>query len=203
MTNSPTRPNAPERDGFDRLFQGILIVSVVLGSWLGMQAVHELGHVLGAWATGGTVARVVLHPLTISRTDLDSNPRALVVVWAGPVFGVLVPLVLWGLAEGLRLRGAFVWRFFAGFCLIANGMYIAVGSFDGVGDCGEMLRHGSPPWTLWLFGGMAVPAGLWLWHRQGRHFGLGIVGKVDRGVAYVCLVGFVVQAIACFLVGGE
>ena len=31
-----------------RLHQSILIASTVLGSWLGMQAVHESGHVLGA-----------------------------------------------------------------------------------------------------------------------------------------------------------
>ena len=31
----------------------ILLVSVILASWLGMQAVHEYGHVLGAWLTGG------------------------------------------------------------------------------------------------------------------------------------------------------
>jgi predicted Zn-dependent protease len=48
----------------------MLIGSTVVGSWLGMQAVHELGHVLGAWWTDGDVSRVVLHPLSISRTDL-------------------------------------------------------------------------------------------------------------------------------------
>src|SRR6266852_2985807 len=103
----------------------VLIVSTVLGSWLGMQAVHEFGHVLGARLTGGRVAQVVLHPLTISRTDLSHNPRPLLVVWAGPAFGVLLPLALWGVAAGLRLPGAFVLRFFAGFCLLANGAYIA------------------------------------------------------------------------------
>src|SRR5260221_4916233 len=53
-----------------RFHQIILIVSTLLGSWLGMQAVHELGHVIGAWLTGGQVSQVVLHPLTISRTHL-------------------------------------------------------------------------------------------------------------------------------------
>jgi hypothetical protein len=71
-----------------RLNQIVLIVSTVLGSWLGMQAIHESGHVLGAWLTGGRVARMVLHPLTISRTELAHNPNPLAVVWAGPVFGV-------------------------------------------------------------------------------------------------------------------
>jgi hypothetical protein len=172
-----------------RLHQVILIVSVVLGSWLGMQAVHESGHALAACLTGGRVARMVLHPLTISRTDLNHNPRPLVVAWAGPVFGTLLPLAFWMVAAWLRLPGAFVVRFFAGFCLIANGAYIAGGSFDGIGDCGEMLRHGSALWQLWLFGLVTLPAGLWLWHRQGPYFGLGSAeGRVRAGVAYASLV---------------
>src|SRR5262245_333403 len=108
-----------------------------------MQAIHESGHVFGAWLTGGRVARVVLHPLTISRTDLEDNPSPLVVVWAGPIIGVVIPFLLWLIAVVVGLHGAFVLRFFAGFCLLANGLYIGVGSFDQVGDCGEMLRHGS------------------------------------------------------------
>jgi hypothetical protein len=156
-----------------RVPQCLLIVSTLLASWLGMQAIHEAGHIVAARLTGGVVARVVLHPLTISRTDLAHNPAPLVVVWAGPLFGVLVPLLVWATAALARLRGAFLLRFFAGFCLIANGAYIAGGSFDGIGDAGDMLRHGAPMWQLWLFGVLTLPAGLWLWHGQGEHFGLG------------------------------
>jgi hypothetical protein len=187
-----------------RLRQGVLIGSTVLGSWLGMQAVHESGHVLGAWLTGGRVARVVLHPLTISRTDLADNPRPLLVVWAGPAFGVLLPLAVWGAAAGWRLPGAFVLRFFAGFCLVANGSYIAGGSFDGIGDCGEMLRHGSSLWQLWLFGAVTVPAGLWLWHRQGPHFGLGASGgRVSAAVAWASFAVCLALLALGFAVGGE
>src|SRR5947209_1664490 len=139
--------------------QCILIVSTVVASWLGMQAVHESGHVVGAWLTGGRVAKVVLHPLTISRTDLAHNPNPLAVVWAGPLLGVLLPVAFWGVAAGLRMPGAFLLRFFAGFCLIGNGAYIAGGSFGGIGDCGEMLRHGSSIWQLWLFGVVTIPIG--------------------------------------------
>jgi hypothetical protein len=182
----------------------VLIASTLLGSWLGMQAVHESGHVLGAWLTGGRVARVVLHPLTISRTDLADNPYPLAVVWAGPVVGVAAPLLLWALAAGVRMPGAFGLRFFAGFCLIANGLYIGVGSFGGVGDCGEMLRHGSELWHLWAFGAAAAPLGLWLWHGQGPHFGLGAAdGQVSRGVAYGSLVVCLALLVLGFAVGGE
>src|SRR3954468_21842305 len=102
-----------------------------------MQVVHEFGHVLGAHLTGARVERVVLHPLTISRTDLADNPRPLTIAWAGPVFGILAPLCVWVIAAAARMPGAFVLRFFAGFCLVANGLYIGVGSFGHVGDCGE------------------------------------------------------------------
>lgn len=136
-----------------------------------MQAVHELGHVAGAWVTGGKVACVVLHPLTISRTDLADNPHPLSVVWAGPVLGVLFPLLLWAITTRVRPHEAFLARFFAGFCLLANGLYIGIGAFDRVGDCGEMLKHGSALWQLWLFGALVTPGGLLLWHGLGPHFG--------------------------------
>ncbi len=150
-----------------------LITIMIIGSWLGMQAVHELGHIIGAWASAGRISCVVLHPLTISRTDLVENPHPLLVVWAGPILGSLIPLGLWGTTRWLRLSESFLARFFAGFCLVANGLYIGVGAFDRVGDCGEMLKHGSPIGMLWLFGALATPLGFLIWHRQGKHFGWG------------------------------
>jgi hypothetical protein len=66
----------------NRVHQAVLVFSTVLGSWLGMQDVHELGHVTAAWLTGGRVSHVVVDPLAISRTDLSENPRPLVVVGA-------------------------------------------------------------------------------------------------------------------------
>jgi hypothetical protein len=151
----------------------MLVVALLPLCWLGMMIVHELGHVLGAWATGGRVERVVLHPFTISRTDVMPNPRPLIVTWAGPVIGVLLPMLVLAAWRLRRAPGLHFWRFFAGFCLIANGLYLAAGSFDRVGDAGDLLRHGAAPWQLWLFGLLTVPAGFALWHGQGRHFGLG------------------------------
>jgi len=191
-------------DSMKRLHQAVLIGSTILASWLGMQAVHECGHVLGALVTGGEVKKVVLHPLTISRTDLARNPCPLLVVWAGPVFGVLFPLALWGAASALRMPGSFVVRFFAGFCLIANGTYIAIGSFDEVGDCSEMLRHGSQPWQLWLFGAITIPLGFALWHRQGTYFGLGPTnGEVNPRLACIILLLCLGLVVIEFSVGRE
>jgi len=187
-----------------RLHQIILVASTLLGSWFAMQAVHESGHVIGALVTGGRVARVTLNPFRISRTDLAHNPNPLVVVWAGPVIGVTVPLLIWGVAVAARMSAAFLPRFFAGFCLLANGAYIGVGSFDRVGDCGEMLLHGSELWQLWLFGAVTAPFGLWLWHGLGPHFGFGPAkGQVNHQTAYGCLVVCVALFVFGLVVGGE
>jgi hypothetical protein len=115
-----------------------------------------------------------------------------------------MPLLLWLLAAGRRLPGTFVLRFFAGFCLIANGAYLAAGAWAGIGDAGDLLRHGSPTWCLWLFGVVAVPAGLWLWHRQGRHFGLGAEpDHVPVGVVCGVCVACAGLAIVGLLLGGR
>jgi hypothetical protein len=147
--------------------QVLFTVAWLALGWLGMQAVHEAGHVAGAWVSGGNVRRVVLHPLAISRTDVAPNPHPALVVWAGPVLGCLVPLLLFVLVPRRRATARALAQFFAGFCLLANGAYIALGSFDAVGDCGEMLRTGTPHWVMIAFGLITMPLGLVLWHRLG------------------------------------
>ncbi len=171
-----------------RFHQILLVGSYLPLCWLAMMAAHELGHVAAGWTTGGTVTKVVLHPLAISRTDVWPNPHPLVVVWAGPLLGSTLPLGIWLVLRFFRLPALYLARFLAGFCLIANGAYIGVGSFKQVGDAGEMIRHGTPAWILWAFGGVTFPAGLALWHRLGPHFGLGESrGRVDRRAAYLSL----------------
>ena len=183
----------------NRLHQVLLIGTFLPLCWLAMMAVHELGHVVGAVATGGSVERVVLHPLTISRTDVLPNPSPRLVVWAGPIGGVLLPLALLLAARAGRFQWAYLIQFFAGFCLIANGAYIGIGSFGKIGDAGDMLRHGSPTWTLWLFGIVTFPFGLYLWNGLGPQFGLGTAaGKVDHWAAYASSGLFLLTVVAEF-----
>ncbi len=159
--------------------RAIYWLASVLLVWLLMQAVHESGHVLGAWLTGGHITTVVLHPLAISRTDASPNPHPLIEVWAGPLVGVLFPVVAWRISlPGLR-GGLVSWlRFFAGFCLIANGCYLGYGVIEPIGDAEELVRLGTPPWTLGLFALLTVSLGLSLWHGLGAEFGLGPNGKL-------------------------
>ncbi len=147
-----------------------------------MQIVHEAGHVLAAWLTRGTVTAVVLHPLAISRTDVSPNPQPLVVVWGGPIIGCALPMFAWWLTSKAGLPSIHLWRFFAAFCLVANGVYIGYGVIEPVGDAHDMLRLGTPPWLLAAFGMVTIPIGFALWNRQGKHFGFGeVAGVVCRG----------------------
>ena len=179
----------------------MLIASTFVLSWLGMQAVHELGHVLGARASGETVSKVVLHPLVISRTDASHERHPLRVVWGGPILGSLLPLVVLGISRLIRPGDSSLFQFFAGFCLVANGLYLGVGSFGGVGDAGDLIRYGAPRWTLFAFGLACVPLGLSLWNGLGRHYGLGrSSGKVDRKAAVATLGLVLIVVLVEFLV---
>lgn len=175
--------------------RSLLIVSLLALSWLLMQAVHELGHVMHARWSGVPIERVILHPLALSETVLtqDTSPF---IAWAGALWGVAIPLAIWAILAKAWPQQAHLARFFAGFCLVANGVYLGVGAFARVGDAGDLLRHGAAPWQLLLFGLVTVPAGFWLWNGQGAKFGLGPNPEpVDRSTALVLAVAIVVLAV--------
>ncbi len=160
-----------------RLAQWVLISSFLAFSWLGFMAVHEFGHVLAAWLTGGSIERVTLHPLQISWTALMTNPHPQLVAWGGPVFGVLIPVILVAIGRITRIAGLYLLRFFAGFCLVANGVYLLIDAFERNGDGGALLRHGAAVWELFLFSVLTTPAGFWMWNGLGPFFGVGKSAK--------------------------
>ena len=131
--------------------------------------IHELGHVLAAWWSGATVERVVLLP--ISRTDTSNVESPLFVYGAGAVFGAVLPLLFWWTTCRLRWKAAYLFRFFAGFCLVANGVYIGC-DFSTIGptDGGLLIEHGASRLILVLFGIVCVSGGMFLWHGQSRFF---------------------------------
>ncbi len=185
-----------------RLLQITLIASTFGFCWLGMQIVHESGHVASAWAGGETVSRVVVHPLALSRTDVTHARHPLLVIWGGPILGSLLSLLALGVSKLAHAKLVYLVRFFAGFCLIANGAYLGVGGFSDVGDAGDLLRYGAPPWTLVAFGLVCVPLGLSLWNGLGPHFGLGSSkGEVGRGASLGMFVFFLIVVGVEMLVG--
>jgi hypothetical protein len=171
-----------------RCFQILLILSFIAFSWLAFMVVHEFGHALTAWLTGGSVSLVILHPLQISWTTFSRNPHPQLVAWGGPVLGALLPCAALMIARLLRSPGLYLFRFFAGFCLIANGLYLIVDSFGRGGDGGTLIRDGASQWELLLFGILTVPPGFWLWHGLGAKFGLGASGgRVSRSAVFVSI----------------
>lgn len=145
--------------------------------WLLMMAVHELGHCLHAWATGGRVVRVVLHPLQFSRTDVVPNPSPAAVAWGGVIWGTLIPVVVWLGAAAMRMRISPWLRAFAGFCAVANGVYLAAGVVIPAGDTEDLLRLGVSRWVLASVGGPMAVAGFWIWHGLGPWLGLFLVTR--------------------------
>lgn len=144
------------------------ILLALYPAWLAMMALHEGGHVLHAVVSGGRVARVTIPLLGFSYTELSSNPWPGFVAWGGPVWGSVIPLVAWLLARRVVRRWAFAFQFFAGFCLIANGVYIAAATPEAIGDAETLLRTGTPAVVLYAFGATVAMAGLYLWHDLGR-----------------------------------
>lgn len=152
----------------------LALVCACLGAgWLAMQAVHELGHVLGAWVSGGEVLRVELHPLAFSRTLLGRNPHPQLVCWAGPLLGCLLPALAWGALRWAERGRAYLARFFLGLCLLANGLYLGTGPWTRGGDPGDLLALGTPAWVLVALGVGASAAGLGCWNGLGAAFGVG------------------------------
>jgi len=152
-----------------RFHQAVFLLLFLTACWFGMLSIHELGHVLAAWSSGAAVERVVIFP--ISRTDTVNVEYPLFLYSAGAVFGSVFSVLLWLIAKGIRLKTAHLFRFFAGFCLIANGAYIGFDfSIVGPTDAGLLIEHGASRLTLVLFGVLCVSGGLFLWHGQSRNF---------------------------------
>lgn len=137
-----------------------------------MMSIHEAGHAVGAVAAGGHVTRVVLSPISFSRTDVAPNPAPLTVVWCGPLIGAALPCLLCAAVTLLRWPFRRWLKALSGFCLVANGLYLASGTVTPAGDTQELIRLGVPPPILCAVGVPLLISGLWLWHTLGRRWGL-------------------------------
>ncbi len=185
MKDSRLRAGTVEKSREANLKRALLITSTVIFSWLAMQAVHETGHILHARVSGGKVTRVVLHPLEISRTDVEPNPHPQFVAWGGPIWGSVWPLVVLGAVRAARWHHAWLAAFFAGLCLVANGAYLLGGAFYPAGDAEVLLQQGAPRSALLGFGIVATASGFYLWNGLGKYFGWGQDAQpVERNVVW-------------------
>ena len=99
----------------------IALIAAAIWMWLAMLLTHELGHVVGAMFSGGTIVAVELRPGLLPHTLVEPNPRPGVVLWSGILSGWLAPQMT---APAWRVRAGFigpVLRAWAAFCLLAGG----------------------------------------------------------------------------------
>ncbi|HEV3344814.1 MAG TPA: M50 family metallopeptidase [Pirellulales bacterium] len=66
-----------------RPFTCLFIAAAIAAAWLGMTALHELGHVLNAWLSGGRVVGLELPPRGLGHTQVSPNPHPQFVAWGG------------------------------------------------------------------------------------------------------------------------
>ncbi len=177
------------RAPYCRLWQLGFWISFLALCWLWMMYMHEFGHILFAIFTGAHISRVDLAPWQFSYTQLTYNPYPLVVTWAGLCIGALIPVLIWWCWRRWQLAGEYLARFFAGFCLIANGTYWAGGVWLEAGDAADAVRFGTPTWVCVLTGVTCVVVGLYFWDGLRGHLGRGKAdGHVDPRVVLAFLV---------------
>lgn len=112
-----------------------------------MITAHELGHIAGGWIGGATLRQFDLAPWRLPYSLHQPDPHPLLTLWAGPILGVALPVAL---AAVIRLRWAW---FVAYFCILANGVYLAVAwmAGDRFLDTPRLLAAGASPITIALF----------------------------------------------------
>jgi len=147
-------------------------------------AIHELGHALAMWATGGSVTRLMLHPFSWSQISYGAPPTCpLLVESAGVVFASSCGLLL--LVVIRPGRGAWtVPLAMTGLCtLVVNGLYLTVDSlFLAGGDATHLILLGTPrPFVILTGVGLTV-LGLAVGHLLLPRIGLtaadGVVSRI-------------------------
>ncbi|WP_145246566.1 hypothetical protein [Aeoliella mucimassa] len=112
-----------------------------------MTTTHEVGHLVGGYLSGGTLRQAELRPWHLPHSRFSPDPRPLITLWSGPVLGVLVPIAL---AAIIRRR----WGWFvANFCLLANGVYLALAwtTGDQLLDTARLFSAGASRWSVAVF----------------------------------------------------
>ena len=157
-SKQPENNSLPHRrDMRQTLIHGCRLLLLLAASFCVMAFTHEVGHLVGGHLAGATLQSASLWPWQLPYSIFSPDPRPLVTLWAGPVLGVIVPVVA---AWAIRRRTAW---FIANFCLLANGTYLALGwvSGDSHLDTARLLANGASPFTISTFCLISIMSGYW------------------------------------------
>ncbi|WP_146580826.1 hypothetical protein [Neorhodopirellula pilleata] len=108
---------------------------------------HEIGHLIGGWCGGATLTGYSVSPWRLPFSLHNPDPNPMLTLWAGPVLGVTLPIL-----AALLIRQSWCW-FVADFCLLANGVYLALAWWAGDRflDTPRMLAAGVAPISIITF----------------------------------------------------
>lgn len=140
-----------------RRWMALLIVDIGW-LWVLMLLTHEVGHGVAALLTGGEIVSADLRPGVLGHTLVEPNPQPHWVVWGGFLSGCAVPLGAWGVVRIAVPKLSGDLGLLSGFCLLANGAYLAAGGGESLTDTGVLLSLGWPYPVLMAIGLLlAVP----------------------------------------------
>ncbi len=162
-----TAAGRPARNGSEWISAvGSRQIALLFGSFCfgynAATALHELGHALAAWMTGGAVQTMILHPFSTSFTEIASDPHPRITHIAGVVFGPAVALLGVWVAWPVRSAYCMPIHLTGVTALASSGIYLLIGTVMGVGDADDLLRMGVPAFPLILGGSLLLAGSLML-----------------------------------------
>lgn len=116
-------------------------------SWVVMTFTHEMGHIVGNLCCGGSVKSASVVPWRVPYSIFEPDPMPLVTLWSGLIAGALIPVL-----AAVFINNVSAW-FVAYFCMLANGIYIAIAWVTGERylDTTRLLEHGASPISIFLY----------------------------------------------------
>ena len=110
---------------------------------------------VGGWIGGATLTDFEIAPWRLPYSLHNPDPYPLLTLWAGPILGVLIPGLI-----------AFLFRhqwlvFIADFCMLANGVYLALAWIvdDRFLDTPRLLQSGASPVTIAVYCALSIGVG--------------------------------------------
>ncbi len=128
---------------------------MLIVSWAVMTFTHEMGHIVGGLCCGGSIKSASVVPWRIPYSIFEPDPIPLVTLWSGLLAGVLVPILV-----AVVINNASAW-FVAHFCMLANGIYIAIAWLTGDRylDTARLLEYGASPVLIVIYCGATIGIG--------------------------------------------
>ena len=139
-----------------KCFQQMLIVlGIFVFSYNLSNLIHESGHALNAVLTGGSLNKITMSPLSWCYAWTSGGNR-IFVIWGGFLWQTIVPTVILLLLWCFKSRLSLYALFLVLVSFAESGIYMITGAVAGIGDGGNLVRYGIPPFILLTVGSILL-----------------------------------------------